>query len=87
MTVCKCDAVTQMSGNAGTEYARAHLTQIKVDDVNWRVLHRCPLTGKYWKEYSPFPEAHGGGPPEFVQISAAQAQEEFGVSDPSAKTD
>ena len=77
MTVCKCLATTTLTGNDGTEYARSHLIQVKVDDVNWRILHKCPTTGKYWKEYFPFPEAHGGGSPEFVQVSLAEASREF----------
>jgi len=86
-SACKCDLFTQLEGNEGENYARSHLAEIKTDQINWKTLYKCPTTGKYWREYFPFPEAHGGGPPEFVQISAAQALDEFGVTEPSAKPD
>jgi len=68
----------KMSGNLGTEYARTHLVEVAIDQANWRVLYRCPSTGKYWKEYFPYPEAQGGGSPEFIQISPSEAKREFG---------
>ena len=70
-----------MNGNVGTEYARAHLVEVVVDQASWQVLYKCPSTGKYWKEYLPYPEAHGGGPPEFVQISVSEAKREFDIGE------
>lgn len=71
---CQCDSVTHMHGRDGQDYAKAHLVKIKVDDENWIVLHQCPVTGKYWKEHSPRSGEHGGGPPEFDQISDVQSE-------------
>lgn len=78
-TPCQCNSVTHMHGRDGQDYARAHLVQIKVDNENWIILHQCPVTGKYWKEHFPRSGEHGGGPPEFDQISKEQARSEFGI--------
>ncbi len=78
---CRCDFVERLEGNEGEEYARSHLVEIKRDQVNWKALYRCPTTGKYWKERFPFAEAHGGGPPEFLQILAAEALREFDLTE------
>ncbi len=80
MTECKCETVVHLHGRAGQDYAKTHLVQVKVDDVNWVVLHRCPITGRYWKEYFPRSGEHGGGPPEFQQISEEEARREFCVT-------
>ncbi|MEM1223525.1 MAG: Imm27 family immunity protein [Verrucomicrobiota bacterium] len=69
----------RLSSSEGEAYAKEHLQQIKVDDVEWKILHRNPKTGQYWKEWFPRSHMHGGGPPEFVKISDAEAREEFGI--------
>jgi len=79
MTECKCELVTHLHGREGQDYAEEHLKQIKVDDDNWIVLYLCPVTGKYWKEHFPRSGEHGGGPPEFDQISNEQANDEFAI--------
>ena len=66
-----------LRGREGQEFARKHLTTVKVDEVNWLVLHRDPTNGKYWKEYFPQAEAQGGGPPEFIQITEEEAKRIF----------
>jgi hypothetical protein len=67
----------RLEGNDGQEFARKNLVQVVVDDINWKVLHRNPANGEYWKEFFPQSEAHGGGPPVFVKISEAEAKREF----------
>jgi hypothetical protein len=69
----------RMEGNKGQEFARKNLIQVVVDDVEWKVLHRNPATGEYWKEFFPQSEMHGGGPPVFVKISEEEAKREFKV--------
>jgi len=69
----------RLEGNEGQEFARKNLVQVVVDDVNWKVLHRNPETGEYWKEFFPHPEVHGGGPPVFVKISQEEAKREFKI--------
>jgi len=69
----------RLEGNAGQEFARKNLIQVAVDDVNWKVLHRNPVTGEYWKEFFPQSEMHGGGPPVFVKISEEEAKREFKI--------
>ena len=78
-TPCQCNSVTHMHGRDGQDYAKAHLVQIKIDDENWTILHQCPVTGKYWKEDFPRSGEHGGGSPEFNQISEEQARREFSI--------
>jgi len=68
-----------LKGNEGKAYAKANLKQIKIDDVNWKVLHINPETGQYWKEWFPQSHLQGGGPPEFVKITADQAKAEFDI--------
>ena len=75
--MCRCEARDRYSGVEAQEYARGHLVELKVDDVNWTVLYRCPDTGTYWKEWYPQGEAHGGGPSELVRISREDAEREF----------
>lgn len=70
----------KLSGNAGEVYAREKLQEVKVHDVKWEILYVDPKSGQYWKRWSPQAELHGGGPPEYVQISEAEAKEEFGIS-------
>jgi hypothetical protein len=69
----------RLEGNEGQEFARRNLVQVVVDDVNWKVLHRNPATGQYWKEFFPQSEMHGGGPPVFVKISEEEAKREFKI--------
>jgi len=70
---------SRLEGNEGQEFARKSLVQVAVDDVNWKVLHRNPATGEYWKEFFPQSEVHGGGPPVFVRISEEEAKREFKI--------
>ncbi|GEM_PF-1103287 len=67
----------RLKGNEGQKFARKHFVQIVVDDVNWKILHRDPSTGEYWKEFFPDSEMHGGGPPVFERISEEDARREF----------
>lgn len=69
----------KLSGNVGEAYAKEHLREVKVHDVKWEILYVDPKTGQYWRRWSPQAELHGGGPPEFVKISEAEAKEEFGI--------
>lgn len=78
MTSCECESTSHLKGVAGQEYAREHLEQLKVNESAWIVLHRCPNTGRLWKEYFPHSDEHGGGSPEYEQISLSKAKEEFG---------
>lgn len=78
MTSCRCEHVTHLAGHSGQDYARAHLTEVRVDADKWLVLHRCPATGRYWLEWFPDSGSHGGGIPEFRQVSAAEIPALFG---------
>ena len=69
----------ELEGNEGQDFARKNLTQIIVDDVNWKILHRDKFTGDYWKEYFPRAEMHGGGPPVFRKLSKSEAEQEFQI--------
>ena len=69
----------RLEGNEGQEFARMNLVQVVVDDVNWKILHRNPKTGEYWKESFPHSEIHGGGPPVFEKISEEEAKREFKI--------
>lgn len=71
------ESTKRFHGREGQEFAKKNLTTVKVDEVNWMVLHRNPKTGEYWKEFFPRSEEHGGGPPEFVQISEEEAKRLF----------
>jgi hypothetical protein len=70
----------RLEGNEGQEFARTNLVQVVVDDRNWKVLHRNPDTGEYWRESFPQSGMHGGGPPVFEKISEETAKKEFDVS-------
>lgn len=76
---CQCRSLEGLKGVEAQEYARSHLVELKVDEVNWIVLYRCPETGLYWKEWYPQSEAHGGGPSELVKIGKDDAEREFGL--------
>ena len=69
----------RLEGNEGHEFARKNLVQVLVDDVNWKILHRNPTTGEYWKEFFPQSEMQGGGPPVFVKISKEEVEREFDI--------
>jgi hypothetical protein len=58
----------RLERNEGQELTRTSLVQVVVDDVDWKVLHRNPTTGEYWKEFFPQSKMHGGGPPVFVKM-------------------
>ena len=64
----------RLEGNEGQEYAHNHLIQVAVNDVDWTVLHRNPVTGEYWKEFFPQSEMEGSGPPVCVKISEEEAK-------------
>jgi Immunity protein 27 len=72
-------AKNRLEGNEGQEFARKNLVQVLVDDVNWKILHRNPTTGEYWKEFFPQSEMQGGGPPVFVKISQEEVEREFDI--------
>jgi hypothetical protein len=74
---CRCGELQRLHGREAQDYARSHLQELVVDAESWQVLYRCQETGRYWKEYFPQPEAHGGGPSELVQIPKELAEEEF----------
>lgn len=69
----------RLEGNEGQEFARKNLVQVLVDDVNWKILHRSPATGEYWKEFFPQSEMQGGGSPVFVKISEDEVKREFNI--------
>lgn len=71
--------MNRLEGNEGQEYARKNLIQVLVDDVNWKILHRNPITGEHWMECFPQSELQGGGPPVFVKISKEEVKREFGI--------
>ncbi len=70
---CQCLNVQRLSGNQADDYVKKHLRLVKHDTVRWEGLFRCPETGTYWKQWYPWPEAHGGGPPELTRISEEDA--------------
>ena len=74
--------LSNLSGTEAQAWAKRHLVQVKVDDVNWKVLWRNPTTGAYWKEFFPQSELHGGGSSEFVRVDEAEAANEFGLIPP-----
>lgn len=69
----------RLEGTEGQEFARENLVQVLVDDVNWKILHRNPSNGDYWKEFFPQSEMHGGGPPVFLKISDEEVKREFKI--------
>ena len=69
----------RLEGNEGQKFARENLVQVVVDQVGWKILHRNPATGEYWKEFFPQSEMHGGGPPVFVKIPRDEASREFKI--------
>jgi hypothetical protein len=77
--LCRCKGLDSLRGTEAQEYARDHLVELKVDDLNWIVLYRCPGSGLYWKAWYPQSEAHGGGPPELSKIEKERAEREFGL--------
>lgn len=80
MNDCKCRYVSHFHGREGQDYAKSHLKQLAVDDEDWKILYKCPITSELWKEYFPRAEGHGGGASEFEKISREQALSEFGPS-------
>lgn len=77
MVHCQCEKLSRFEHNEGRDYAESHLVQVAVDEVNWRVLHRCPTTHVFWRESFPRPESHGGGAAVYEKISSEQARSEF----------
>jgi hypothetical protein len=67
---CACTTLTQLRGNAGDDYAREHLEELKVDLVEWTISYRCPETGRRWLRDFPHPELQAGGPPRLRQLDA-----------------
>lgn len=78
MSDCKCESVSHFHGREGQDYAKSHLKQLTVDDENWKILYKCPITNEFWEEYFPRADEHGGGASEFEKISREQALREFG---------
>lgn len=70
---------SRLEGNEGQEFARKNLVRVRVDDVNWIVLHQNPATREHWRESFPHSEMHGGGPPVFEKITAEDAKREFKI--------
>ena len=77
MTGCRCKEIKFIQGADAKNYARSHLREITVNFDNWETLYQCPITKTFWKEYFPYPEGHGGGPPELIQISPEDAKRDF----------
>ena len=49
MDACRCEVLNVMSGAVATDYARAHLDQVRSDGTG-RVAYRCPQTGISWSQ-------------------------------------
>ena len=47
---------------------RDTLREIKVDSVNWLVFYIDDSNNEKWVEEYPFPDMHGGGPPQLRLI-------------------
>jgi len=77
MIKCRCGEINKFLGGEGEDYAREHLKKIAIDETRGIVLYSCPQTGRFWKKFFPHPEAHGDGPPDYIQISEAEAKKEF----------
>lgn len=77
MIKCKCEKINFIHGAEAKIYASSHLQEISVNFSTWETLYQCPVTKRFWKEYFPYPEAHGGGPPELIQITPEQAEKDF----------
>ena len=67
---CRCDAVTELSGNEAIQYAREHLQQVRIDAARWETEYVCPLTRLRWIEDYPHSELHGGGAPRLRRVNA-----------------
>ena len=72
------EGLTNFSGVKGRVYAEQYFIQIKVDDVNWKVLWKDKKNGAYWLEYFPQSEMQGGGPSEFKRLTDQEVVSEFG---------
>lgn len=77
MECCRCNEINHIHGREGQDYVSSHLEELAVNDSEWTVLYRCPVTSIFWKLSYPYPEAHGGGPPDFDQITEKEAMNEF----------
>jgi len=77
MTKCRCKDLKHIHGRAAQDYISEHLELIKDNPETWESLYKCPITKKFWKEYYPHSEAHGGGPPELIQITPEDAKRDF----------
>ncbi len=65
-----------LNGAEAQQYARTHLCE-RARNATWEALYECPATHRWWLEWYPYPEAHGGGPPELTQISRGFAIARF----------
>ncbi len=79
MTKCRCEELKHIHGRTAEDYARLHLQKLSVNFNTWEILYQCPITKRFWKEYYPRSEAHGGGPPELIQITSEDAKKDFNL--------
>lgn len=79
MTKCRCEELKHIHGRAVQDYASTHLQKLSVNFNTWEILYQCSVTKRFWKEYYPHSEAHGGGPPELIQISPEDAEKDFNL--------
>lgn len=77
MKNCKCDIIKILHGESGQNYVNEHMNKIAVNDDTWEILYHCLNSNRYWKKYFPNPEEHGGGLPDFIQITEEEAKKEF----------
>ena len=78
MSADSCQHLQHLSGQEAVDYARDHLRLIFRDDAKWTALYQCPVNPfRFWIEWYPYPEAHGGGPPELTQVSRNYAAYQF----------
>ena len=45
----------------------------------WETLFQDPEDGRYWEQTYPQSGLHGGGPPQLIMLSAAQARAKYQI--------
>jgi hypothetical protein len=79
VATCSCRTVDRLTGNAANDYIRNHLRKRAAGGRRLAAPLRVPDDGEALQEALPHGDEQGGGSPEPVEISPADAQREFGI--------
>jgi hypothetical protein len=69
--MCRCNELTELTGDEAHKYAHEHLQKTGGDGAIWEIDYVCPTTGQRWVQDYPF-SSHYETTPRLRRIAEEQ---------------